>query len=258
VRDFQIDAGITVDGKVGPQTRSALAAAYEKWLATGTVRVEAMDRNSVPRAGRILGARLLVQGGLSPGAAEALRIDAGVTESTTGEAKGTGADADGPLAELFRMEKELVYGIVGALDVTLTDEEKDAIGRVPTRNVNAFLAWSEGLVFEDRDRLDLARQSYARALDLDPGFRLARERLDAISGSPEGLARVEGRLADQAQSGGGDAGDAVRERLDLVGAINGRGLGPGRSGDDELDPTVTAVGAAGAPVTVIVTGRVPQ
>jgi tetratricopeptide (TPR) repeat protein len=235
-----------------------VADAYNAWLASGRISVPAMDRSSVPRVGKLLGAWLLVQGGISGNADKALRIDAGMTESATGEAKGTGAEAGGPLAELFRMEKELVYELLNQLGVKPSGEERDAIGRLPTRNVNAFLAWSQGLVYEDRGQYDLARQACSRALELDPGFGWARQHLDALSGTAAGFSRADAQVTGQALAGAATPSGGARDRLDVVGAINGGGLAPGRSSDGQLDPTVAPVGVVGGTGTVIVTGEVPR
>ena len=260
VRAFQKDAGLQPDGRIGPKTRSAVDDAYDAWLATGHISVPALDRSSAPRVGKLLGARLLVQGGISGDGDKALRIDAGMTESATGEAKGNGAEAGGPLAELFRMEKEIVYELLNQLGVKPTGEERDAIGRLPTRNVNAFLAWSQGLVYEDRGQYDLARQALGRALELDPGFGMARQHLDALSGTAAGFSRVDAQVTNQSLAGASAPSGGTRDRLDVVGAINGGGLAPGRSSDGQLDPTVAPVGAAGGTGTgtVIVTGEVPR
>ena len=67
--------------------------------------VPLFDAATTPRAGRLLGARRLVQGGIQGTAAAGIDLDAGLTETATGAAAGTGADADGPLAELFRLER---------------------------------------------------------------------------------------------------------------------------------------------------------
>ncbi len=260
VRAFQGDQGLSVDGRVGPQTQAALSRAFDDWFATGSMSVPAMDPSSVPRAGRLLGAGLLVQGTLSGSLSGALRLDAGVTESTTGALKGPGADATGPLDEILRLEKEIVFGLLDGLSIRLSDAERDAIGRLPTKNSEAFLAWSEGLLFEDRDRMDLARGAYSRALALDPGFLPARRSLDAVSGTDAGFSRTQSRLADEAlaQGGAGGGDDALRSRLDRIGTVNGGGLPAGRGGGDDLDPSVTPVGVVGGSGTIIVTGDVPR
>lgn len=264
VRAFQADNGLTVDGRVGPNTRAAIVKAYEGWLATGRMAVPAMDAASVPRAGKLLGARLLVQGGYSGARDAGLRIDAGMTESTTGQSKGSGADAGGPLAQLFRMEKEIVFELLNTLDIKLSDEERDAIGRPPTNNIDAFLAWSEGLGHEDRGAIDLARQSYARAVELDPGFNLARQYRDAVSGSAEGFSRLEQSVFESSLAqGGGGSDEALQARLDGGSSNVGWGMTPDRTGSsgldgDQFNPIVAPVGAAGGTGTVVITGEIPR
>ncbi len=264
VRAFQEDNNLTVDGRMGPLTRAAIVKAYDAWLAGGRMSVPAMDQASVPRAGKLLGARLLVQGGFSGARDAGLRIDAGMTESTTGQSKGSGADAGGPLEQLFRMEKEIVFELLNALDIRLSDEEKDAIGRPPTDNIDAFIAWSEGLGHEDRGAFDLARQSYARAVELDPGFNLARQSRDAVSGTAEGFSRLEQSVFESSLAGGGGVSDdALQARLDRGTENLGWGVTPQRTGEgglsgDQFNPIVAPVGAAGGSGTVVITGEIPQ
>jgi hypothetical protein len=186
-----------------------------------------------------------------------------MTESTTGQSKGSGADAGGPLDQLFRMEKEIVFELLNALDIKLSDEERDAIGRPPTNNIDAFLAWSEGLGHEDRGAIDLARQSYARAVELDPGFDLARQNRDAVSGSAEGFSRLEQSVFEASLAqGGGDSDEALQARLDGGTSNVGWGLTPDRTGSagldgDQFNPIVAPVGAAGGTGTVVITGEIP-
>lgn len=265
IRAFQADHGLTADGKPGPRTRSALAEAYGR-VSGGGVQIPAVDPKSAPRLGRLVAAQLLVQGGFSAtGDAAALtearlRIDAGMTETGTGEAKGGAADVSGPLSDLFRLEKELVYELLHQAGLELTREERDALGRPPTRNVEAFLAYSRGLYEEDRGRLIEARAAYSRAVSLDPGFARARVRLGGVSGTPEGYSNLEGRMSEQLLSGGSgpSASGGVVDRLLATGAVTGGGLVPGRIGSDALNPITPPAGAGGGVGTVVVEGEVPR
>lgn len=222
----------------------------------GTVEMAAVDSASAPRAGRLLGAGLLVTGGLSGAADRDLRLDAGFTETASGRARGAGADASGPLEQLFRMEKEIVRELLTSVGVELTPEEEERIGTPPTHDMDAFLAWSEGLAWLDADRPDAARASFERALRLDPGFGMARQQLLSLSGTAAGFSRLVSNSFEQLMAGGGD--EPLRDRLDAVAAVNGRGLGPGRAGDDRLNPAVAPVGTLGRRGQIVIIGEVPR
>jgi TolB-like protein len=217
----------------------------------------AVDPASAPRAGRLLGARTLVQGSVG-GGASGVSLDAGLTESATGKAVGTGADAGGPLEKLFALEKEVVVELVEGLGVTLTPEERESIGQPPTRDIEAFLAWSRGLGYEDAGDPVRARASYQEAVDRDPGFRVARDHLASVSGSPAGLERAEATLFRPMVNRNTDSGDARRARLDLLGAVHGRGLVPGHVRDNSFDPSVAPIAAVGGRGRVIIDGEVPR
>lgn len=265
VRAFQADHGLTADGKPGPRTRAALADAYAA-VAGGGVQIPAIDPKSAPRLGRLVAARMLVQGGFAASGDPAaltdatLRIDAGMTETTTGEARGGAADVTGPLSDLFKLERELVYELLHQAGIELTREERDALGRPPTRNVEAFLAYSRGLYEEDRGRYVEAREAYSRAVAIDPGFSRARVRLGGVSGTPDGFSSLEGRLSEQLLTGGapGGAAGGVVDRLLATGAITGGGLAPGRTGGDAMNPITPPAGAGGGVGTVVVEGEVPR
>lgn len=264
IKAFQADRGMTVDGKYGPRTRNALGDAFDAWASKGTAQIPAVDAKTAPRLGKLLAARLLVQGGFSAtGEAAALndaqlRIDAGLTETTSGQPRGGSADVTGPLTNLFGLEKELVYDLLHQAGIELTREERNAIGHPPTRSVDAFLAYSKGLDEEDRGRFAEARAAYSRAVALDPGFAKARARLGAVSGTKEGFSSLDARISQQMQTSTPTGSEAVSDRLLAVGAINGGGLVPGRSGTDRVNPITPPVGAAGGTGTVVITGEVPR
>lgn len=264
IKAFQADRDMTVDGKYGPRTRNALGAAFDAWAAKGTVQIPAVDAKSAPRLGKLLAARLLVQGGFSASGDPAalnqaqLRIDAGMTETTSGQGRGQAAGVSGPLSTLFGMEKELVYDLLHEAGIELTREERDAIGHPPTRNIDAFLAYSKGLDEEDRGRYVEAREAYSRAVSLDPGFSKARAHLGAVSGSKEGFSSLDNRIAQELQVSTPTGSEAVGERLLAVGAINGGGLVPGHSGTDRVNPITPPVGATSGTGTVVITGEVPR
>ncbi|MDZ7412089.1 MAG: hypothetical protein ONB15_00970, partial [candidate division KSB1 bacterium] len=68
----------------------------------------------------------------------------------------------------------LVFRILSEMGVPLSQEERDAILVVPTENILAFLAYCQGLDYEDRGMFELARTAYARAAQLDPRFSAAK------------------------------------------------------------------------------------
>jgi serine/threonine protein kinase/Tfp pilus assembly protein PilF len=80
------------------------------------------------------------------------------------------------LADVFEVQEEIAQNIVRALRVMLTDEEKRAIEKVATANVQAYEYYLRGRQFYHqwrRKSVEQARRQFERAIELDPGYALA-------------------------------------------------------------------------------------
>jgi len=134
-----------------------------------------IDKSTAPRAGRLLGARRIVNGGLALPQADMFRMDALATDVATA---GTDAQADamGAQERFFLMEKELVFDILDNLKVPYTQEERDAIQKLPTESFLAFLAYSRGLDYGDRGMYREAALECQKAAKIDPNFSKAVEK----------------------------------------------------------------------------------
>ena len=138
-----------------------------------------VDPSSAPRVGRLLGAGRLVGGAYNVLGDEELRMDVALAEL---ERQATSPDFEtrsGALDDLFQLEKELVFRVIDRLGIELTPEEREAIETVPTRNLQAFLAYSRGLLEQDRGNYAAAAEAFGRAHQLDPDFEEAAEREQA-------------------------------------------------------------------------------
>jgi tetratricopeptide (TPR) repeat protein len=146
-----------------------------------------VDPETAPRTGRILGAGRVIGGAYSVLDDEKLRVEtalAEVQEEVSPEVE-THSDA---LDRLFELEKEIVFGVVDRLGVELSARERKQIERVPTRNLQAFLAYSRGLEEEGRGNYEAAAEAFGRARELDPNFSEAAQKQEAM----ESLAAVAG------------------------------------------------------------------
>lgn len=206
------------------------------------------DPATAARAGRILRAGRLVAGAITQLDAGVLRADAAVVDVPSTEAVGTAA-ADDRLSELFAMEKRLVLSLFDALGVTLTPEQRDLVMQRPTRSVAAFVAFSEGLLAEDRGDLAGAHDHFERALREDPGFSLATQHqasaAQALGGDALTTAAIEGAIEGTAEGAAADAAEQGR-----VAAIDGSALGAtlrDAIGDVVATPIGDAARGAGAP-----------
>ncbi|NBB85873.1 MAG: tetratricopeptide repeat protein [Bacteroidetes bacterium] len=141
-----------------------------------------VDPSSAPQVGRILGAGRLVGGSYNVLAGDELRIEAALASIEERMQAPDFEARSGPLADLFALQKELVFRVIDGLGVELTAEEQAAIQEVPTENLQAFLAYSRGLEAEDGGNFDAAARAYQRAQSLDPGFQRAAQRAEQAAG----------------------------------------------------------------------------
>jgi TolB-like protein len=144
-----------------------------------------VDEATAVRAGRLLRAGRIVQGGLTQVNAQALQMNAAVLDVGNARAVG-GGSADDQLEQLFEAEKRLALQVLQALGVDLTPEQRAAIDARPTKSFAAFLAYSQGLVADDRGDFSTAALLFGEAGRLDPGFRQAGARASQASAAAAG------------------------------------------------------------------------
>jgi serine/threonine protein kinase/Flp pilus assembly protein TadD len=83
---------------------------------------------------------------------------------------------DRDLEDVFAVQDEIAGNIVKALRVVLTEEEKRAIEKPRTDNVEAYDFYLRGRQFFHQFRekgLQFARRMFARAIEIDPGYARA-------------------------------------------------------------------------------------
>jgi TolB-like protein len=159
-----------------------------------------LEPATASRSGRLLRAARVVQGAIresGPG----LRLDAAVvnTADTTIAAESSASDR---LPELISLEKAVVLDLLARMGLSLSPAERRAIEERPTRDLQAFLAWSRGLEAEDRGDAAAARREFEEAGARDPAFRAARDRAAAAGRSADAQPMTADRLASLAASSG--------------------------------------------------------
>jgi hypothetical protein len=131
------------------------------------------------------------------------------------------------MARLFDIEKTIAIRLIDALAPgQMTVAERNAIEQRPTKSLQAFLAYSQGLQYEDQGRFDEASRAYGNAARIDPNFGAASRKsvetrtlavgnavnstsVEAgLKGSAEGAvvtAATQGSATTPAAGGGGTA-----------------------------------------------------
>jgi adenylate cyclase len=83
---------------------------------------------------------------------------------------------DRQLEDVFEIQDEIAENIVRALRVVLGEDEKRAIEKVPTENVQAYEYYLRGRQIQHqmrRNALQYARRMFERAVEIDPSFARA-------------------------------------------------------------------------------------
>ncbi|HEU0309848.1 MAG TPA: adenylate/guanylate cyclase domain-containing protein [Sphingomicrobium sp.] len=165
-----------------------------------------------------LGVNFLVEGSVRK-AGNRIRITAQLIEGCSGGH--LWADRfDRDLTDIFAIQDEITRAIVEQLRIRLLPEEMNMIGQPPTDNVEAYSLYLKGRDYFHNPTtsfLELAKQMFRRALDLDPSFARAYA----------GIANCDARLV-------GWYGHKIP--LDDILAMAGRAL--------ELDPRLAEAHAA--------------
>lgn len=210
-----------------------------------------VDQTTAPRMGKLLSAGRIVNGSFNVSDNNLLRLDVASWDVAKMKYPNPVTQSDA-LDNLFKLEKDLVFGIIKEMGIQLTPGERERIQLIPTKNILAFIAYSTGL--NQRD-FKAASVYYKQAVSLDPNFNLAKTKADA---------------ADALAAGGGDKKNALAAAESIEGPVAGKkgstdglmkqrmgnlssGIGSGfQPGEDDRKPAEEAA-RSGAPL-----GRLPE
>jgi len=129
---------------------------------------------NVQEVGRELGVAYILEGSVRKAGAR-VRVTGQLINSTNGNH--VWADRfDRELTDIFAIQDEITHAIVEQLKVKLHPQERKSIARAPTDNIEAYTYYLKGRDFLNRRSkryLHLARQMFAKAVELDPMYARA-------------------------------------------------------------------------------------
>jgi len=171
------------------------------------------DSTTTPAFGRLVQAGNLVTGTVQAPVGETVGLRADVVTST-GELAQT-PSRTAPANQLLILEKEVVFEIAGLLGYAVSQAERTRILENGTQNLQAFLAYSEGLELSDQGLYGAAAASFAEAQRIDPDFVEAQRMLETAVGAEaagqgdNSLVQTSSEVASQVEEvAAGDAGGA--------------------------------------------------
>jgi len=137
-----------------------------------------IDQSTAPRVGKILKAGTIVSGDYDVTNNNEFKIDLGSWEVESSIRK-SWVNKSGSLSDLFVLQKQVVFDFLQKNGFQLTQEQKEKIAYIPTQNLEAFLAYSRGLLQEDAGNYQQAEGFFNKAAQLDPKFRDAGNKLQS-------------------------------------------------------------------------------
>jgi TolB-like protein/cytochrome c-type biogenesis protein CcmH/NrfG len=145
------------------------------WVLTRSAVLAFRDKSATAlEVGQQLNAAYVLEGSLRR-AGNQLRITARLVETKT--ARSVWAERyDRKMEDVFAIQDEIAQSIAKALKVMLTEQEKRAIQKAPTADVQAYDYYLRGRQFFHQFRrksFDFARQMFARAIVIDPRYARA-------------------------------------------------------------------------------------
>lgn len=200
-----------------------------------------VDPSTAPRAGRLLGAGQVIGGTFSVLSDNSLRMDAALVNLAGGTPGSEVTSQTGTLDDLFQLQKALVFALLSEMGIELTPAERNQIERIPTQNLQAFLAFSRGLQMEDAGQFEQAASLYEQASQLDPGFNAASGRQESVSSMSATAGSTQDAVRTAAQGAAPTArvnivSNRVQRLAQSVGAsIVGRSSDSGSSTTDGTD-----------------------
>jgi len=203
-------------------------------------QTEGIDKNSAPRFGKLLGAGRIIAGTYNVLPSERVQLEILSWDIANRQVPAATSTAEA-LKNLFRLEKDLVFTLIAKMGIELTPQEREKIQLIPTKNLQAFMAYCQALEKEDAGQFNAALQLYQKAMQLDPGFSSAKTKAEAAESlSLAGGSKEQTLAAAQAMENSSAAvtsRDLVEVRLqNLAGSIGSNFM----SGQDTREPAEEA------------------
>jgi len=167
-------------------------------LSRNTVFAYKHRARTLERIARELGVGYVVQGSIRK-SGNRVRINAELVEGAT-DGQLWAARYDRDINDIFAVQDEIATTIIEQLKVKLLPDERKAIEQAPTTNVEAYTHYLRGREYyhiASKANHLMARQSFARAIELDPsyarayaGIAVCDVRLQSSYGFPIGVDEI--------------------------------------------------------------------
>jgi hypothetical protein len=138
-----------------------------------------VDQQTAPRVGKLVRARWIAGGDFVGGAVDPFDTKSRVLNVTSSKIANQ-FSSHGSLADILKIEKELVFNIVDSLKIKLKPEVAAAVRKPCSTNLKALDALFRGIDASDRGEYQQAGELYNSALAADPGVCVAASALQEL------------------------------------------------------------------------------
>ena len=174
------DMLITELSKIGGLKVVERAQLQELMKEMGLGASGAIDAETAQSMGKLLGAELLLLGSFATDmSGKKMRVDARIVEVETGVTLKAEEITD-KTKSLFKMISKLTKKIAKELNIKITKDDSQRLKKTGNESFEAAMLYSKGLDFEDEEEFDQALEMYQQALDINPDYTKAKERIEAI------------------------------------------------------------------------------
>jgi tetratricopeptide (TPR) repeat protein len=134
-----------------------------------------VSAESAPRVGKLLKARHVTSGSLADLEEDRLQIASALVNADEIAQINT-QQAQGELKEFYDLEKQIACQIVEDMGKDC-DRAPAAFHDIHTKSLPALIFFAAGLDYLDRENYDRARSAFQKAIERDPAFQLAQQKL---------------------------------------------------------------------------------
>ena len=139
-----------------------------------------LDENAGMKVGAMLGAQNLVFGSYMVTMDNKIRIDVRIVEVETGLTI-KASEVTGKTKNILKLVKKLAQKIIEDLKYPISKDEKKYFKKTKDFSLKTMVLFSNGLKYEDQGDFVKAKIYYLKALEAEPEFRRAKEKLAQLN-----------------------------------------------------------------------------
>ena len=175
---------ITTDLAATGKIRIVSRLELKKLLAEQQFQLTDLSSDQHVKIGQLVGAGVIVSGSYTIMGSK-IRVDLKAYDVEKGVSKAA-ASSEGPVDEVFLVEKQLVLKFLRSLAPDIDDGTLIKMSQLPTTNSAAFEANYRGVLALDQNNKELAKSYFQRATKSDPYYQSAHSNLKQASVKLEG------------------------------------------------------------------------